>query len=144
MSSEPPGGAGRGKPREGRNMPKSYTVSDGELVLTLEPAGEGGFVVTSPDDRGLVTEADTIPEAFAMARDALRELAGSRARRLKELPPEAGVKVLSRLSERDRAKLLRGLPPAERAALQRKLKPAGRAGHRKKPALKSRVSGSRS
>ncbi len=124
-------------------MPKRYTVSDGKMVLTLSPAEEGGFVVTSPDDRGLVTEADTIPEAFVMARDALRELAGSRARRLKELPPEAGVKLLCRLSERDRAKLLRGLPPADRAALQRKLKPALRARHRKKPAPESRTSGSR-
>jgi hypothetical protein len=25
-----------------------YTVSDGELVLVLEPAAEGGYVVTAP------------------------------------------------------------------------------------------------
>ncbi len=124
-------------------MPRRYTVSDGKMVLTLEPAELGGFVVTSPDDRGLVTEADTIPEAFAMARDALKELGLSRARRLKDLPPEAGVKLLRRLSEREQTKLLRGLPPARRAALRKRLKPARRAGHRKKPALKSRTSGSR-
>lgn len=59
-------------------MAKRYTVSDGKLVLTLEVAEEGGFVVTSPMDPGLVTEAETIEEAFAMARDAMRELASAR------------------------------------------------------------------
>lgn len=56
-------------------MAKRYTVSDGKLVLTLEEAEEGGFVVTSPLDPGLVTEADTIRDAFVNARDALRTLA---------------------------------------------------------------------
>jgi len=52
-------------------MGTSYTVSDGELVLTLESAEEGGYVVTCPADPRLVTEAETIEEAFEMARDAL-------------------------------------------------------------------------
>jgi hypothetical protein len=29
---------------------KRYTVSDGKMVLCLEPAEEGGYVVTSPLD----------------------------------------------------------------------------------------------
>ena len=66
-------------------MAKRYTVSDGRLVLTLEEAEEGGFVVTSPLDPGLVTEAETIPEAFANARDALRTLAQGR-RSLGKIP----------------------------------------------------------
>lgn len=53
---------------------KSYTVSDGHLMLVLTPAKEGGYVVTSPIDPELVTQAETVPEAFAMARDALRGL----------------------------------------------------------------------
>jgi hypothetical protein len=53
---------------------KTYTVSDGDLVLTLQEAEEGGFIVTSPMDPELVTEADTVSEAFEMARDALNEL----------------------------------------------------------------------
>ncbi|MEX2176304.1 MAG: type II toxin-antitoxin system HicB family antitoxin [Pirellulaceae bacterium] len=56
----------------------SYTVSDGQLVLTLEPAEEGGFVVTSPDDPELVTQAGTLEEAFANARDAADALHESR------------------------------------------------------------------
>jgi predicted RNase H-like HicB family nuclease len=61
-------------------MPKKktrYTVSDGELVLVLEPAEEGGYVVTSPLDPELITQGDTLEEAFEMAYDAaalLREV----------------------------------------------------------------------
>jgi len=43
----------------------SYTV-------LFEPAEEGGFIVTCPALPGLVTEADTLEEARAMARDAIR------------------------------------------------------------------------
>jgi antitoxin HicB len=64
---------------------KSYAVSDGKLVLTLTPAPEGGYVVTSPLDPGLLTEAETISEAFAMARDAQRALRASRAKLLRKL-----------------------------------------------------------
>jgi antitoxin HicB len=54
--------------------PDYYVVYDGELTLHLEPAEEGGYTVTSPIDSQLVTEAETIEEAFAMARDALEAL----------------------------------------------------------------------
>jgi antitoxin HicB len=64
-------------------MRKRYTVSDGKLVLTLAPAEEGGYVVTSPLDPELVTEAETVEEAFEMARDALRALSQSRAKLLR-------------------------------------------------------------
>jgi len=63
---------------------KSYTVSDGKLVLTLTPAKEGGFVVTSPVEPELITEAETIEEAFRMAHDALRGLRASRAKLLRK------------------------------------------------------------
>jgi len=60
--------------------PTRYTVSDGKLVLTLELAEEGGYTVTSPLDPGLVTEAETLEEAFEMARDAAAALKASRAK----------------------------------------------------------------
>lgn len=66
-------------------MAKSYTVSDGKLVLTLTTAAEGGFVVTSAMEPELVTEAETIEEAFRMAHDALRALRASRAKLLRRL-----------------------------------------------------------
>jgi antitoxin HicB len=57
---------------------KSYTVSDGQILLTLTPAEEGGFVVTSPLDPELITEGETLEEAFENARDALTSLNESR------------------------------------------------------------------
>lgn len=65
-------------------MAKKYTVSDGKLVLTLEEAEEGGYVVTSPLDPELVTEGETINECFEMARDALKALRDSRAKLLRQ------------------------------------------------------------
>jgi predicted RNase H-like HicB family nuclease len=55
-----------------------YTVSDGKPVLTLDRAAEGGYVVTSPLDPELITEAETLEEAFANARDASRALKRAR------------------------------------------------------------------
>jgi antitoxin HicB len=66
-------------------MARAYTASDGKLVLTLTPADEGGFVVTSPLDPELITEADTIEDAFRMAHDAARALRASRARLMRKL-----------------------------------------------------------
>lgn len=59
-------------------MAKSYTVSDGKLVLTLTPDADGWFCVTSPMQPGMVTQAKSIPEAFEMARDAIKELRAAR------------------------------------------------------------------
>jgi predicted RNase H-like HicB family nuclease len=64
-------------------MGKKYTVSDGKVVLTLEEAEEGGFVVSSPLDPGLWTQAESVAEAFENARDALRELALARRQLIK-------------------------------------------------------------
>jgi predicted RNase H-like HicB family nuclease len=66
-------------------MARHYTVSDGRLVLTLTRAEEGGFVVTSPFDPELVTEAETLEQAFDMARDALRALRASRTKLLQRI-----------------------------------------------------------
>jgi antitoxin HicB len=66
-------------------MSKRYTVSDGKMVLTLEEAEEGGYVVTSPLDPELITEAETLEEAFANARDAAKALKPSRVRLLRRL-----------------------------------------------------------
>jgi antitoxin HicB len=57
-----------------------YTVSDGELVLHLEIAEEGGYIVTSPFEPELITEAESLEDAFGMARDAIKALRASRAK----------------------------------------------------------------
>lgn len=59
--------------------PQKYTVSDGKLMLTLEVAEEGGYIVTSPLDPGLITQAETLEEAFEMARDVVALLKETRA-----------------------------------------------------------------
>ena len=64
---------------------KLYTVSDGKIVLKLREAKEGGYVVTSPLDPQLITEADTVSEAFINARDALAALAASRRKLIRKL-----------------------------------------------------------
>ena len=61
----------------------SFTVSDGKLVLCLQPAEEGGYVVTSPLDPELITEAETLEEAFDNARDGVKALRQSRAKLFK-------------------------------------------------------------
>ena len=59
-------------------------MTDGKLVLTLEVAEEGGYVVTAPFIPGLVTEAETVEEAFEMAHDAAETLKQARAKLRKQ------------------------------------------------------------
>jgi antitoxin HicB len=67
-------------------MAARYTVSDGKLVLNLEAAEEGGYVVTSPLDPEVITQAETLEEAFANARDAAQALKQARLKLLRRLP----------------------------------------------------------
>lgn len=71
-------------------MAKRYTISNGKLVLTLEEAVEGGFVVSSPLYPGLWTQAESVSEAFDNARDAIKALAAARRKPIpKGLPKGA-------------------------------------------------------
>jgi antitoxin HicB len=70
-------------------MAKQYTVHDGKLVLTLEEAEEGGYIVTSPLDPAMITEAETIEEAFENARDAVKALRRSREKLAEALTAQA-------------------------------------------------------
>lgn len=69
-------------------MSKQYTVTDGTLMLVLTPDEEGGYVVTSPIDPQLVTEAETLEEAFAMAYDAAQALREAREAKARAFPEE--------------------------------------------------------
>jgi antitoxin HicB len=69
---------------------KQYTVSDGKIVLILQEAEEGGYIVTSPLDPQLITQAETVKEAFENAKNALAALSASRRKLIKKL---AGVKA---------------------------------------------------
>jgi antitoxin HicB len=65
------------------------------LPLVFSPQPEGGFTVTSPVLPELVTEGDTIEEAFANVRDAFGAVVELYAAENRPLPaatelPEAG------------------------------------------------------
>ncbi len=60
---------------------RTFTVTDGKIVLLVQEAEEGGYVVTAPFCPGLVTEAETLGEAFANARDAMKALSAARSKR---------------------------------------------------------------
>ena len=68
-----------------------FTVSDGDLVLQLELAEEGGYVVTAPFEPELITEAESLEEAFSMARDAIKALRSSRAKLHRKLAQSKGA-----------------------------------------------------
>jgi antitoxin HicB len=51
---------------------ESSAMVEYSYTVLFEPAEEGGFVVTCPALPGVVTEGDTLEEARAMARDAIR------------------------------------------------------------------------
>jgi predicted RNase H-like HicB family nuclease len=68
-----------------------FTVSDGEMVLILEPAEEGGYIVTSTFEPELITEAETLEDAFEMARDAIKALRASRAKLHRKLALSKGA-----------------------------------------------------
>jgi antitoxin HicB len=76
-----------------RIIGKKYTVSDGRLLLQLEVAAEGGYVVTSPINPELVTEAETVDEAFSNAKDALDCLARLRVALNRQLATRRPRKV---------------------------------------------------
>jgi antitoxin HicB len=57
---------------------KKYNVTDGKILLTLQEDEDGWFIVTSPTDPAMITQARSIGEAFEMARDAFAALASSR------------------------------------------------------------------
>ena len=70
-----------------REASGSTEVSPGVGTGRLE---EGGYVVTSPPDPQLITEAETVAEAFENARDALAALAAFRRKLFRIL---AGLKA---------------------------------------------------
>jgi antitoxin HicB len=68
-----------------------FTVSDGDLVLHLEIAEEGRYIVTSPFEPELITEAESLEDAFDMARDAIKALRAARAKLHRKLALSKGV-----------------------------------------------------
>jgi antitoxin HicB len=97
-------------------MAKSYTVSDGKLMLNLRPAGGGWYAVTSPLDPALITQARSVEEAFVMAYDAQKCLRAARAKLVRESTSASpGPKALAPTSGRS-ARLRRSNHQTAKAA----------------------------
>jgi len=64
-------------------------MADYQYTAVFEPAEEGGYVVTVPALPGLVTEGDTLEEARAMVKDAIRGYLESLLKHGEEIPLEA-------------------------------------------------------
>lgn len=66
-------------------------------TAVFEPALEGGYIVSVPALPGLVTEGDTIEEARAMVKDAIRGYIESLVKHGEEVPTESGAANLERI-----------------------------------------------
>ncbi len=66
-------------------------------TVVFEPAEEGGYVVTVPALPGLATEGDTLEEARAMAKDAIRGYLESLRKHGEAIPVEQGEPITERI-----------------------------------------------
>ena len=73
------------KPKK-RQKAHEEVATEYSFTVVFEPAAEGGYVVTCPALPGLVTEGDTLDEARAMAKDAIRAYLESLRKDSVEIP----------------------------------------------------------
>ena len=66
-------------------------------TAVFEPAVEGGYIVSVPALPGLVTEGDTIEEARAMVKDAIRGYLESLVKHGEDIPIESGTANMERV-----------------------------------------------
>ncbi len=59
---------------------RQYFATDGKLFLCLKPTRTGRFAVTAPFIQDFATEAKTLEEAFAKAKNAATELKALQAK----------------------------------------------------------------
>ena len=69
-----------------------------QYTAVFEPAAEGGYIVTVLALPGLVTEGDTLEEARAMVKDAIRGYLESLMKHGEEVPIESGPANVERVA----------------------------------------------
>ena len=67
-----------------------------KVPLILDPQPEGGYTVTSPLLRGLVTEGDTIAEALYNAQDAFQVVLEAYEDMGRPVPPEYSLNITTK------------------------------------------------
>jgi predicted RNase H-like HicB family nuclease len=75
------------KPKKRRKLHEELST-EYSFTVVFEPVAEGGYVVTCPALPGLVTEGDTLDEARAMAKDAIRAYLESLRKDQAEIPED--------------------------------------------------------
>jgi antitoxin HicB len=58
-----------------------------KYVVYLEPAEEGGYIVSCPDFPGCVTQGESVDEALAMVKDAIKGYIFSLKKHGEPVPP---------------------------------------------------------
>ena len=66
--------------------------------IDLEPAEEGGYIVSVPALPEICTEGDTEAEAIAMATDAIELVIASRRERGEFIPVETNAPILHKVT----------------------------------------------
>ncbi len=64
-----------------------------KFVVYLEPAEEGGYVVSCPQLPGCVTQGETVQESLDMIRDAIRGYIASLQKHGEPIPPSLGESI---------------------------------------------------
>jgi antitoxin HicB len=88
-------GSARNTTQGGDHVPQYH------YTAVFEPAAEGGFIVTVPAVPalpGLVTEGDTIEEARAMVKDAIRGYLETLVKHGEEIPIEPSPASVERVA----------------------------------------------
>jgi antitoxin HicB len=73
-------------------------MAEYHYTAVFEPAAEGGYTVTVPALPGLMTEGDTIEEARAMVKDAIRGYLESLVKHGEEIPIEPSPASIERVA----------------------------------------------
>lgn len=80
-------------PRRKSIAGEKYTIAIEDLVIVVEGADSGWYIVTCPFDPELMTQGRTLDEAIAMAKDARQALADARAKKPLPAKVKSGGKL---------------------------------------------------
>jgi predicted RNase H-like HicB family nuclease len=64
-----------------------------KFLVYLEPADEGGYIVSCPQLPGCVTQGETVEEALVMVRDAIQGYIDSLKKHGEPIPPSLEEKI---------------------------------------------------
>ncbi|MBS0181209.1 MAG: type II toxin-antitoxin system HicB family antitoxin [Nitrospira sp.] len=74
-------------------MEEAVAEREYRYTVFFEPAEEGGYIVTCPALPGMATEGETLEEARAMAKDAIRAYLESLRKDGLQIPPDKDIRL---------------------------------------------------